>query len=211
VGAREEEQEEEDRGEHKRSPSSSIIRAPRITSFLPFPRTLVVFLPAAFLGILATIVEFIAKLYQSFIQLLSTTTLRIDVDYQLNSGSRRLSGRLQLEITAPDPTLNSGGDTPIIRPLTEQALATLNHQQREESTMTIPIRLHQSPPHFRARVPGHLETINKDITPSEWARIEDHRAGFISPPHSEHEYPEVEPDATPSWYQHTDSNIGSRH
>ena len=155
--------------------------------------------------------EFIARLYQNFIQLLSTTTLRINVDYQLNSGSRRLSGRLQLEITAPNPTLNSSGDMPIICPLMEQALATLNHQQREESIMTIPICLHQLPPHFRARVPGRLETINENITPSEWARIEDHRASFVSPPHSEHEYPKVEPDTTPSWYQHTDSNVGSRH
>jgi len=77
--------------------------------------------------------------------------------------------------------------------------------------MTIPIRLHQSTPRFHARAPGHLETINEDITPSEWARIEDHRAGFVSPPHSEHEYPVVEPNTTPSWYQYTDSNIGSRH
>jgi len=211
VGTREEEQEAEDRGEHEQSPSNSIIRPPRTTSFLLFPRTLVVSLPVVFLEIIATIVEFIARLFRNFTQWLSTTTLRIDVDYQLNSGSRRLSGRLQLEITAPDPALNSSGDTPLIRPLTEQALATLNHQQREESTVTIPIRLHQSPPHFRARAPGRLETINEDITPSEWARIEDHRAGFVSPPHSEHEYPEVEPDTTPSWYNHTDSNIGSRH
>jgi len=211
VGAQEEEQEAEDRGEHKRSPSSSIIRAPRTTSFLLFPRTLVVSLPVVLLEIIATNVEFIARLFRNFTQWLNTTTLRIDVDYQLNSGSRRLSGRLQLEITAPDPASNLSGDTPIICPLTEQALATLNHQQREESTVTIPIHLHQSTPPFRARAPGHLETINENITPSKWARIEDHRAGFVSPPHSKHEYPEVVPDTTPSWYQYTDSNIGSRH
>jgi len=92
VAEREEEQEAEDRGEHKRSPSENFIRIPRTMSFLPFPQTLVVSLPAAFLGIFATIVGFIARLYQNFIQLLSTTTLWIDMDYQLNSGSRRLSG-----------------------------------------------------------------------------------------------------------------------
>ena len=208
---REEEQEAEDRGKHEWSPSTSIIRVPNTTSFPFFPQITVVTLPAAFLEIITMIVEFIAKLYQSFTQWLNTTSLQIDLDYQLNSGNRRLSGQLQFVITAPNPDSNLSGNTPVICPLMEQALATLNHQQREESTMMIPICLHQSTPHLHTRVPGCLETINKDITPLEWACIEDHRLTHISPKNSKHDYPQVEPNTTPPWYQYTDSNIGSRH
>jgi len=86
-----------------------------------------------------------------------------------------------------------------------------NHQPEEESTTTTLICLHLTTPRLRRTDLGRLPTINKNITPSEWACIEDHRAGFVSPPQSEHEYPEVEPDTTPLWYQYTDSNVGSRH
>jgi len=157
------------------------------------------------------IVDFIARLCQIFTQWWNSTSLQIDLDYQLNSGNRRLSGCLQFVITAPNPNLNLSSDTPIIHPLMAQALTTLNHQQMEESTVTIPIHLHQSTPHLCARVPGHLETINKDITPLEWACIADHKAAHISPPNSEHDYPQVELDTTPSWYQYIDSNVRSRH
>jgi len=211
VGAREEEQEAEDRGEHEQQRSETFIRTPNTTNSQPFPRTTVVTLPAAFHEIIDTIVQFIVKLCQIFTQWWNTISLQIDADYQLNFGRRRISGRLQFGISYPQPASHSSGDTPPIRPLTAQALATLNHQPEEESTATIPIRLHPTTPLLRRRDLGRLPTINENITPSEWARIEDHRAGFVSPPHSEHEYPEVEPDTTPSWYNHTGSNIGSRH
>jgi len=79
------------------------------------------------------------------------------------------------------------------------------------STMTIPIHLHLTTPCLRPVIPGRLPTINKDITPSEWACIKDHQAAHITPKQSKHDYPQVEPDTTPSWYQYTDSNIGSWH
>jgi len=211
VGAQEEEQEAEDRGEHEQRRSEIITRTPNTTSFQHFPQIIVVTLPSVFREIIDTIVQFIVKLCQIFTQWWNTTLLQIDVDYQLNSGRRRISGRLQLGISYPQPASDSSGDTPLIHPLTAQALATLNHQLEEESTATIPIRLHLTTPRLRCTDPGCLPTINENITPSKWARIEDHRAGFVSPPHSEHEYPEVEPDTTPSWYQYTDSNVGSRH
>ena len=98
-----------------------------------------------------------------------------------------------------------------IPPLMEQALTILNHQVREESTETEPTPLLPAIPRLRVLVCGPLQTINKDITPSEWARIAEHEAAHITPQNSECKYPQVEPDTTPSWYQYTDSNIGSRH
>ena len=180
-------------------------------NFHLFPWTIVVTLPGAFHEIIDMIVVLLVRLFQTFIQLWNSILLQIDTDYQLNFGRRRISGWLQLETSFPPHDLNSSGDMLPTHPLMAQALTTLNHQPEEESTMTIPIHLHTTTPRLRHTVPGRLPTINKDITPSEWACIEDHRAGFVSPPHSEHEYPQVEPDTTPSWYQYTDSNVGSRH